>query len=235
MTPYSIIDAEEIEKNKKDVASLNTDLKLLASLLGRPVSQKDLPKLTKQASTLKPTTRTSYSDIPSSSSQQSTSSTTHTTKSSSPTNPALVREVELLQKIIQKQNEPDTVKESTAQDENKVFAAINPDDAYGKTNDALLATLLKQRGIGPAHNNVPVTIYPTTTSKPRIQVASRPSRPILDGLSWLWRTWQDTTPGNGGYQSKRTPTRGLANDPTKTGTSSETSFDDGLDSDSASV
>lgn len=32
----------------------------------------------------------------------------------------------------------------------------------------------------------------TTTPRPRPRPTQRPSRPILDGLSWLWRTWQET-------------------------------------------
>lgn len=38
--------------------------------------------------------------------------------------------------------------------------------------------------------STPATIRPFIPMPP-----SRPQRPILDGLSWLWRTWQDTAPG----------------------------------------
>lgn len=217
------INVDEIEKNKKDVASLNTDLQLLSSLLGRPISQKDIPQLTKQVSTSSPSTVRS---IP-----------VRSTKTTSA--PAFIQESELFQQIAPKPDglEPDN--DLTSTDE---LAAIDPSDAYGKTNDALLATLLKQRGIGPAHNNIPLNIYSSTTAKPRYQAPSRSPRPLLDGLSWLWHTWQDTAPGNGGYQpqSSRTRTRGANSEAAAAadvGTDGEgdITFDDGLDSDTSSV
>lgn len=129
-----------------------------------------------------------------------------------------------------------------------------PDDSYGKTNDAILATLLKQQGIGPAHNNVPVqqlisaNLYPTTTTaRPRTGTI-KPARPILDGLTWLWRTWQDTAPGaqnTAQTNSGRTKTRASAY--TAPGVAPgavlgavpsaniPVNFDEGLDSDSAAV
>ncbi|XP_055317342.1 mucin-2-like isoform X3 [Sitodiplosis mosellana] len=217
----------EIEKNKKDVASLNTDLQLLSTLLGRPISQKDIPQLlTKQASTQAPTSTTAR-----------TTTATKTTVS-----PKIIQEIELLHQIAKKPDQPAPDNDLTSTDE---LAAIDPSEAYGKTNDALLATLLKQRGIGPAHNNIPLNIYSTTTTpRPRYQTPSRSPRPLLDGLSWLWKQWQDTAPGQGGYapQSSRTRTRG-ANSETAaaaaaTATDSGTSFDhfdDGLDSDTSSI
>lgn len=158
------ITADEIEKNKKDVASLNTDLQLLSSLLGRPISPKDIPQLAQPASTLSPVLTTARS---------STVRSIRTTAS-----PAYVQESELLQQIAQKPDEIEPDNDLTSTDE---LAAIDPSDAYGKTNDALLATLLKQRGIGPAHNNIPLSIYSSTTEKPRYQTPQRSPRPLLDG------------------------------------------------------
>lgn len=238
------INSADIEKNKKDVQSLNSDLQLLSSLLGRPISPKDLPQLTKQLTT-PPGPAIELSFPGSSPISHSTSKTPLVTDTS------LTKEAELLHRIIQKQNGggDDSTKASSAADENKVFAEIDPADAYGKTNDALLATLLKQRGIGPSHNNIPTDLYSSTattiTEQPQFSAPRRPSRPIVDGLSWLWKTWQDTAPGTGGYQSQgvRTRTRGLAPSSdataaaaTDTGaTNAELNFDDGLDSDIASV
>lgn len=167
------VNRDEIDKNKKDVASLNNDLQLLSTLLGRPVAQKDIPQLlTKQTNTLSPSSTTSQTTI-----------ATKTT-----VNPKIIQEIDLLQQIAKKPNEPVPDNDLTSTDE---LAAIDPSEAYGKTNDALLATLLKQRGIGPAHNNIPLNIYSsTTTSRPRYQTASRSPRPLLDGLSWLWKQWQ---------------------------------------------
>lgn len=219
----SAINVVDIEKNKKDVASLNSDLQLLSTLLGRPLSPKDIPQLTKQVSTSKPISTTFRSTI-----IHSTPKTT--------VNPALVQEV--LEQIGDTADKvPDNTLTSTDE-----LAAINPNDAYGKTNDALLATLLKQRGIGPAHNNIPLDIYSTTTERSVIQAPSRSPRPIVDGLAWLWQTWQDTAPGQGGYQpqSTRTRTRGanaeaIAPPPDTTGTDTMENFDDGLDADISSV
>ena len=209
------INIDDIEKNKKDVASLNSDLQLLSSLLGRPVSQKDIPQLAKSGGGGGTTTKTTV-------------------------NPAQLAQ-EVVQQISgdKQPNEDGGDNDLTSTDE---LASIDPSDAYGKTNDALLATLLKQRGIGPAHNNLPLDIYSTTTTtRPRLQAPSRSPRPLLDGLTWLWKTWQDTSPGNGGYQpqSSRTRTRDANSDSapsmTDAGDDPGDSFDDGLDSDISSV
>lgn len=63
----------------------------------------------------------------------------------------------------------------------------------------LLQTLLGQNGYGAYE---PQT---TTTRRPRPRTTPRPARPILDGLSWLWRTWQETAPG-APPQSRQRPT-----------------------------
>lgn len=215
------INIDDIEKNKKDVASLNSDLQLLSTLLGRPVSQKDIPQLAKPGGT-------------------------GLTQSSVATIKTTISPAQLAQEVIQQiggddkqPNEAGGDNDLTSTDE---LASIDPSDAYGKTNDALLATLLKQRGIGPAHNNLPLDIYSTTTTaRTRLQAPSRSPRPLLDGLSWLWKTWQDTSPGNGGYQqqSSRTRTRGANSDtaPMMTDTVDDPgdNFDDGLDPDISSV
>lgn len=231
------VNIDDIEKNKKDVASLNSDLQLLSTLLGRPVSQKDLSQLTKSGGAgLTP---------------QSSGATTVK---------ATVSPAQLAQEVIQQignggdKQHPHDDNDLTSTDD---LASIDPSDAYGKTNDALLATLLKQRGIGPAHNNLPLDIYSTTTTteRPIRLQGSRSPRPLLDGLSWLWKTWQDTSPGNGGYQPQpsRTRTRGANSDAASSPLSDITidepsggaggvgggvggdSFDDGLDADISSV
>lgn len=219
---------EEIEKNKQDVAALNNDLKLLSTLLGRPISEKDIPQLKQSTGT--------QQNQPSI--ELKKSSTTERPKKTTPSNPALVREVELLQTILQKQ--PTTPKSTS----DLFLPGVEPNEAYGKTNDALLATILKQRGIGPAHNNIPGDLFPTTTTtttpRPRQQYPARSSRPILDGLTWLWRTWQDTAPGTRQQtpSSSRTRTRGLMPTdvtPAQSAQNDHSTFDDGLDSDTSSV
>lgn len=129
----------EIERGKQDIETINSDLQLLSSLLGRPVSAKDLPTITQQfgggsgggvrgTQRRKPDTTTS------------TTTTTTTTTSK----PAILREVELLQTILKTQ-------------QNNVKPE-QPPEYYGKTDDAILATILKQQGIGPTHNNIPIEV-----------------------------------------------------------------------------
>lgn len=222
--PKPTLTKEEVAKGQQDIAQVNNDLQLLSTLLGRPVSPDDLPDIVNQFDG-----NSGQRNGPPSTSQ------TFISASASVTQPPIIKEVELLQNLLQanKLNEESTVEV--------------PADAYGKTNDAILATLLKQQGIGPAHNNVPVqqlisaNLYPTTTARPRPSITQRPTRPLLDGLSWLWRTWQDTAPGGqnptSATNSGRTKTRASSG---QTASYSSTAngavnFDEGLDSDTAAV
>lgn len=215
------LSADEISQGQQDIAQVNSDLQLLSTLLGRPITADDLPSLARNPA------------LPSSTTVPTIAKTTIATADHQP---AIIKEVELLQSLLQtnKLNEPPTVEV--------------PSDAYGKTNDALLATLLKQQGIGPAHNNVPVqqlisaNLYPTTstTLRPRPIVTQRPGRPILDGLTWLWRTWQDTAPGQQNPNaSGRTKTRASPQlspqTPYSATANGAVNFDEGLDSDTAAV
>lgn len=179
----------EVEKNQEDVASLNNDLQLLSTLLGRPISGKDLPQLTQKATP-----------------QRKPSTAAPTTARQPPTKGA----------------------------SDLYLPSADASDGYGKTNDAILATILKQRGIGPAHNNIPVDLFSTTTTtqRPRPPFPVRSSRPLLDGLSWLWRTWQDTAPGT--ETMTRTRTRGLPSNELAP-QHAPSPLDDGLDSDTSSV
>lgn len=119
----------EIELGKQDIQAVNNDLQLLSSLLGRPISIEDLPSLAGGIQTVAKTAR-----VP----------TTTTTTTTSTPKPDILKEVELLQSLLQTQ------------------AALNPkpelsdSDYYGKTDEAILAAILKQQGIGPSHNNIPV-------------------------------------------------------------------------------
>lgn len=143
----------EIEKGKQDIAAVNNDLRLLSTLLGRPISFDDLPNIEKQfggngarktksnpttigTSTTTTTTTTSTSTTV----KPPTISTTITT--TEPT-AAIVREVELLQTLLKNQQQND-VKSSP--------------EYYGKTDEAILATILRQQGIGPSHNNIPIEV-----------------------------------------------------------------------------
>lgn len=134
----------EIEKGKQDIETINSDLLLLSTLLGRPVSANDLPSITQQFGGGASVTAGSGSRrrvVPSSTTTSTTSTTTTTTTTAKP---AIVKEVELLQSIL-------GVKPNTIQEERRP-------EYYGKTDDAILATILKQQGIGPTHNNIPIEV-----------------------------------------------------------------------------
>lgn len=89
----------------------------------------------------------------------------------------------------------------------------------------------------------PTPTTTTTTHRPRPQFPGFSNRPILDGLTWLWRTWQDTAPNHGTSTSTRTRTRASSSQSSNIAQQSTThngdtrylNFDDGLDSDTAAV
>lgn len=117
--------------SKDELAEVEKNLKLLSSILGRPISIEELPTIMKQyrfgRNPTAPTTTT----------------TTTTTTPSPPiinSNTPITRD-----EVIELLKDPD------------VGLGDNI-DTYGKTNDAILAAVLKQKGIGPAHNNVPVDV-----------------------------------------------------------------------------
>lgn len=124
----------EIDRGKQDIETINSDLQLLSTLLGRPISPNDLPQLTQQfgggASSEGPKKR-----------YPSSTSTTSTTTAQ----PAIVKEVELLQSLLRSPNKD-------------IKSQVGSDEFYGNTDEAILATILKQKGIGPSHNNIPIEV-----------------------------------------------------------------------------
>lgn len=126
----------EIERGKQDIETINSDLKLLSTLLGRPISPNDLPQLTQQFGG-----GGTSSDGPKKRYPISTSSTTSTTTAK----PAIVKEVELLQSLLRNPNKD-------------IKSQVGSDEFYGNTDEAILATILKQKGIGPSHNNIPIEV-----------------------------------------------------------------------------
>lgn len=75
----------------------------------------------------------------------------------------------------------------------------------------------------------------TSSRRPRLIPTRPPARPVLDGLAWLWRTWQETAP------SPRRPSRqqqtnvGRPKTTVRTRNNAGNIADDGLDSDVISV
>lgn len=113
---------------KDELAEVDKNLKLLSSILGRPIAIEELPTIMKQFR---------FGRNP-------TVPTTTTTTTPSP--PIINSNTPFTQdEVIELLKDPD------------VGLGDNI-DTYGKTNDAILAAVLKQKGIGPAHNNVPVDV-----------------------------------------------------------------------------
>ncbi len=125
----------EIERGKQDIETINSDLKLLSTLLGRPISPNDLPQLTQQFG------GATSSDGP----KKRYPSSTSTTSSTTTPKPAIVKEVELLQSLLRNPNKD-------------IKSQVGSDEFYGNTDEAILATILKQKGIGPSHNNIPIEV-----------------------------------------------------------------------------
>lgn len=211
------LSSNELDRTKqildKDIQQYNNDLKLLSVLLGRSVKPEDIPKLT--------------ANIPGGLSQTKLSTTpvtpttvASTTKTAPPFVPLSDREVKLLEAI-------NKIQSTTA------ATTTRKPSLNGKSQEAVLAALLKERGIGPNNVSPEVTIFvkfsesisnffilqklleqlsgrsnqrsPTlrpilTTTEftpfPSLQDLPPPPRrqprPILDGLAWLWKTWQET-------------------------------------------
>lgn len=202
-SPPPKLSQAELEAGKKDIESVNKDLALLSTLLGRPVTLNDIPNLTKPNKGSVATT------------------TVH-------------NEVADLSGLLNEQTRVKSAVSSGSSD-----PKANLPQYYGKTDDAVLASILKEQGIGPVHNNVPVeqllqqTHSSTTPFLRPVQITPRPiapqppRRPIVDGLAWLWRTWQDTAPG-----PRRPSVSGFPSGPTQAPTFG---IDDGLDPDATAV
>ncbi|KAL5293377.1 hypothetical protein ACFFRR_011859 [Megaselia abdita] len=193
-TTTSTTEATKRPMTKDELAEVDKNLKLLSSILGRPITIEELPTIMKQYRFGRNPT------VP-------TTTTTTTTTTSSP---------------VINSNTPITQDEVIELLKDPEVGLGDNIDTYGKTNDAILAAVLKQKGIGPTHNNVPVddlflqgptaTPYATTNRPPRgrqpIIPQQQQGNPLFSGLSWLWRTWQETAPGT---QPNRVPNRANRN------------------------
>uniref|UniRef100_A0A182NDQ4 Uncharacterized protein n=1 Tax=Anopheles dirus TaxID=7168 RepID=A0A182NDQ4_9DIPT len=194
---------EEIEQTQKqldrEVQQYNNDLKLLSNLLGRPITEKDIPSLTKQLGTGGQRQQFATAGPATTAKTTTTAGTTR--------RPAATADGELLKQLLLTQQ----------QQHNSSPAVIERPEFYGKTNEAILAAVLKQRGIGPSNTNgniedilaqispgartppLPPIVITTPRPTPRRTRPPAPpplrsQSPILDGLSWLWREWQATAP-----------------------------------------
>lgn len=116
-TTIRSVNSDEFAKAQQDIESYNNDLKLLSTLLGRPIGPNEIPKLARQVT-----------------------STTTTTTTVSP----VLKDIQFKPNF----NLPEDI-----------FSDESNSKVYGKSNEAILAAVLKEKGIGPANNNIPVIIF----------------------------------------------------------------------------
>lgn len=129
-TTTTTTEATKRPMTKDELAEVDKNLKLLSSILGRPITIEELPTIMKQYR---------FGRNP-------TVPTTTTTTTTTPSPPIINSNTPITRdEVIELLKDPD------------VGLGDNI-DTYGKTNDAILAAVLKQKGIGPAHNNVPVDV-----------------------------------------------------------------------------
>jgi hypothetical protein len=135
------LSVQEFEQTRqalqREEAAYNQNLKLLSTLLGRPVSPDEVQKLAQQITPSTPAFR------PMPPTTRRTTTTTTTTRRTTPQ----ARDSEELDQLKYIQDVLSTQQATT----------VAP-DFYGKSNDALLAALLKQRGLSPINNDLPLNV-----------------------------------------------------------------------------
>lgn len=154
------LDPQDIERTKqmleKDISTYNNDIKLLSLLLGRPISAQDIPKIT--ATAPNNLGNSVIRGTPAVTTRRFTPTTTASTIPTfrpmpTPTMPAFKplssREEELLLALNNIQSPTTTTTTTTTQ--RPVLA---------KSQEAVLAALLKQQGIGPNNNQLPIDVSP---------------------------------------------------------------------------
>lgn len=137
--PKAISSLSEFQKQKvqhdKDIKMLQEDLKLLSALLGRPISVAEIPSLLNQVGRSTGPSTVSPKNV-----VRSTASTASVTRPASQT------------------WTPATVLDTAKYVEAAVSTSVSPPNYYGKSNEAIIAALLKEQGIGPENNNLPIDV-----------------------------------------------------------------------------
>lgn len=164
---------EEIEKTKKmlqkDVNQYNKDIQLLSLLIGRPLTDRDIAKLA--ATNLgKPNTKVpAFTPLPPSSTTL-TVGTTSTTQASSSTIPIPAfkqlsdSEAQFLQALQQiqttrSQSTTSTTSTTTSTSPRPLTSIPRNIQPRPRSQEALIADLLKQQGIGPSNiNQIPIDV-----------------------------------------------------------------------------
>lgn len=162
---------EEIEKTKKmlqkDVNQYNKDIQLLSLLIGRPLTDKDIAKL---ASTNlgKPNTKVPvFMPLPTTTTTIRTTTTTQPTTSTNPI-PTFKHlsdsEAQFLQALQQiqttrSQSTTSTSTTTTTTTSPRPLTSIPRNLQRPRSQEALIADLLKQQGIGPSNiNQIPIDV-----------------------------------------------------------------------------
>lgn len=158
-SPVAKLDPQDIERTKqmleKDISTYNNDIKLLSLLLGRPISANDIPKLTAVAPNV--LGNSVIRGTPAVTTRRSTTTRATSTVPTfrpmpTPTLPAFKplssREEELLLALNDIQS-PRTTTTTTTTTQRPALA---------KSQEAVLAALLKQQGIGPNNNQLPIDV-----------------------------------------------------------------------------
>lgn len=151
---------EEIDKTKqmlqKDLVQYKKDLQLLSLLVGRPLNEKDIAKLA-SANLGKPNVKQPFIPLPSSTSTLLTTMTTQTSSSTSPV-PAFKQLSDSETKFLQALQQIQTTKPTTTT--TTTTTTVRPIvQSRQRSQEALIAELLKQQGIGPGNiNQIPIDV-----------------------------------------------------------------------------
>lgn len=152
-TPKPPLSNHELQSGQEDLETINRDLQLLSTLLGRKVTIEDLPQLTQQFGGGKRASPTQKPRTTATPSTTTTTTTTHAPTTTSPWIPMFATSSSTSSSI----SRDEILALLRAQGMDGTINAPGI-DLYGTSNEAVLAALLKQRGIGPANNNIPTSV-----------------------------------------------------------------------------
>lgn len=142
------INPNELAALEKDIQSYNNDISLLSTLLGRPIKSNDLSSLTKQY-TKPPVTRPSFTTRSTLPTTTAFSSRKPDSGDQLPKSTSKLNDVDLLQELLLKNDRAKSLQSSQA--------LVVP-EFYGKSNEAVLAAILKQQGIGPTNTDLKINV-----------------------------------------------------------------------------
>lgn len=153
---------EEIEKTKKmlqkDVAQYNKDIQLLSLLIGRPLTEKDVAKLAATNLGKTNTKPPPFSPLPQSTTQLLTTTSAQTSLSTSPI-PAFKQLSDSEAKFLQALQQIQTTKTVSTTTTTTTTTPKPNVQARTRSQEAVIAELLKQQGIGPGNiNQIPVDV-----------------------------------------------------------------------------